>query len=72
MRGARELFHEYILELHGRIGLVLCQSISRQISGILVGHDGGMHVIAGKYHHIWRSKRYIMIVLNEAGGVSRL
>lgn len=41
----------------------------------LVGHDGGMHVIAGEYH----GKRYrkaaqlsFIVVLGEAGDVSRL
>ncbi|MCM1143349.1 MAG: hypothetical protein NC407_01455, partial [Lachnoclostridium sp.] len=56
MRGAREIFYEYILELHDRItDYIFC----------LVGCDGGMHVIAGEY---CRSA----VVLGEAGGASRL
>ena len=37
MRGAWEVYYEYILELHDRMDS-------------LVGHDGGMHVTAGEYY----------------------
>ena len=43
MRGAWEVFYEYILELHDRMNEML-------IYFILVGDDGEMHVIAGEYH----------------------
>ncbi len=57
MRGAREVICEYIPELHDRtpswkIGFFMVNPIG-SISGPAgraVGHDGGMHVIAGEYH----------------------
>lgn len=42
MRGVREVFYEYILEFHGRM--------DEAKAWVLVGHGGGMHVIAGGYH----------------------
>ena len=61
MRGAREVFYEYILELRGRMDK---PSRSRR----------GMHVTAGEYYGIacviiWR---VIFTVLSEADNVSCL
>ena len=60
MRGAREIFYEYILELCGRMD---DPSRSRR----------GMHVIAGEYQEeMIRIIIYLGIVLIEAGNASCL
>ncbi len=60
MRGARELFHEYISELHGGTE-----------RNFLVGCDGGMHVIAGEYCQIINKNIcYLMAVPGEVNDVS--
>lgn len=58
MRGAQKVFYEYILELHDRMN-------ERSRYFILVGDDGGMHVIAGEYYRQ-------AIVLGEISSVSCL
>ncbi len=59
MRGAREVFYEYILELRGGMDE---PSKSRR----------GMHVIAGEYHDEALFEMYLRIVLIETGSVSCL
>ncbi len=70
MRGAWEIFYEYILELHDRMNDFYRQEGAYRwwkANGdfILVGDDGGMHVIAGEYH-------CQTIVLGEISSVSCL
>ncbi len=57
MRGTREVFYEYILELRGRMD---DPSKSRR----------GMHVIAGEYHDGILFELYLRVVLIETDNVS--
>lgn len=62
MRGAQEVFYEYILELHGR----MCRYLA-----VLVGHDGECTLTQEsimREHSGWDSR----VVLGEAGSVSCL